>query len=115
MFYILYICVFQIYSFDPANRQSMRLELWQSGRFLSSAILPCYQNGDRKQGYSTTVVLGSDLQYKLSMDGGGRVPTDWIIEFSDTVFGNRWKRDEINLVVEGRNCPSPVHSQHDRR
>jgi len=31
------------------------------------------------------------------------------------VFGNRWTRDEINLVVNGRTCPSPVHSQHDRK
>lgn len=100
------------------NYQNMKLELWQSGKFLSSIILPYYQNGDdpsRKQGYSTTVVLGSDLQYRLSMENGGKVPNDWIIEFSDTVFGNRWTRDEINLIVEGRNCPHPVHSQHDRR
>lgn len=49
------------------------------------------------------------------MEGGGNVPADWIIEFSDTIFGNRWTRDEIDLFVSGRNCPFPVHSQHDRR
>ncbi len=64
---------------------------------------------------------------------GSNVPSDWIIgiicrnsisfsnflsyviEFSDPIFGNRWKRDEIYLIVLGRVCSSPVHSQHDRR
>ena len=36
-------------------------------------------------------------------------------EFSDPIIGNRWKRDEIDLTVAGRNCPYPVNSQHDRR
>ena len=49
------------------------------------------------------------------MENGGAVSSDWIIEFSDVIFGNRWTRDEINLFVSGRNCPTPVHSQHDRR
>ena len=47
--------------------------------------------------------------------GDQSVPRDWIIEFSDVNFGNRWARDEIRLEVVGRNCPSIVHSQHDRR
>ena len=93
----------------------MELELWQYGRRISRVTLPFFQIGDRKQGYSATVIPGLDHQYKLFMTGGGDVPRDWIIEFSDPVFGNRWKRDEINLVVNGRTCPSPVHSQHDRR
>ena len=57
---------------------------------------------------------GLDHQYRLSL-GGGAVPADWIIEFSDPIFGNRWTRDEIDLIVVGRTCPTPVHSQHDRR
>lgn len=96
----------------------MRLELWQDGVLRSSQTLNYFQIGgdpSRKQGYSATVIPGLGHQYRLSMAGGGNVPVDWIIEFSDPIFGNRWTRDEINLVVAGRNCPTPVHSQHDRR
>ena len=93
----------------------MQLELWQSGRLISSVTLPYFQIAQRKQGYSATVIPGLDHSYKLSMTGGGAVSPDWIIEFSDPIFGNRWKRDEIDLAVVGRNCPYPVHSQHDRR
>ena len=96
----------------------MKLELWQSGNLIGSVILRYFQVGDdlmRKQGYSATIIPGLDHKYKLSMADGGNVPSDWIIEFSDPIFGNRWKRDEIDLVVAGRNCPYPVHSQHDRR
>ena len=47
--------------------------------------------------------------------GDQNVPIDWIIEFSDPIFGNRWQKDEIKLEVAGRNCPLIVNSQHDRR
>lgn len=47
--------------------------------------------------------------------GDSNVPSDWIIEFSDTIFGNRWQKDEIILEVAGRNCPQVLSSQHDRR
>ena len=47
--------------------------------------------------------------------GNPNVPKDWIIEFSDIVFGNRWGKDEIKLEVAGRICPQVVNSQHDRR
>jgi hypothetical protein len=47
--------------------------------------------------------------------GDINIPKDWIIEFSDPIFGNRWTKDEIKLEVAGRNCPSIVNSQHDRR
>lgn len=93
----------------------MRLELWQHDRQIGSVTLNFFQIGPKKQGYSATVVPGLDLTYKLSMLGGGSVSSDWIIEFSDPIFGNRWKKDEIHLIVTGRNCPDPVHSQHDRR
>jgi hypothetical protein len=48
-------------------------------------------------------------------NGNENVPIDWIIEFSDSVFGNRWTKDEIKLEVAGRNCPPIINSQHDRR
>lgn len=115
-----FVIFFKIFSFDQrkANNQNMRLELWQNGQMISWQTLNYFQIGDdpsKKQGYSATVIPGLGHQYRLSMASGGNVPADWIIEFSDPVFGNRWTRDEINLVVAGRNCPSPVHSQHDRR
>ncbi|CAF4949646.1 unnamed protein product, partial [Rotaria sp. Silwood1] len=93
----------EIFSFNqnPANHQTMQLELWQFDNLISSVTLKFFQIGDRKQGYSATVVPGLDHKYKLSMTGGGDVSPDWIIEFSDPVFGNRWKRDEIDLVVAG--------------
>jgi len=48
--------------------------------------------------------------------GDPKVPESWIIEFSDTIFGNRFKQqDEIKLTVAGRKCPPIVNSQHDRR
>jgi len=62
-----------------------------------------------------TIIPGLEQTYKLSLLDGSGIPANWSIEFSDTIFGNRWGRDEINLVVAGRNCPSPVHSQHDRK
>ena len=93
----------------------MKLELWQHGDLISSVTLKYFQIGDRKQGYSATVIPGLGHRYRLSMVDGGNVSPDWIIEFSDPIFGNRWKRDEIDLIVVGRSCHYPVHSQHDRR
>ena len=44
------------------------------------------------------------------------LPADWIIEFSDPVFGQRFgAKDEIKLEVPGRTCPTTTTSQHDRR
>ncbi|CAF4040020.1 unnamed protein product [Adineta steineri] len=103
------------YNQNSENHQNMQLELWQFGNRISSVALNFFQIGDKKQGYSATVIPGLDHQYRLSMTDGGNVSPDWIIEFADPIFGNRWKRDEIDLVVAGRNCPYPVHSQHDRR
>jgi hypothetical protein len=47
--------------------------------------------------------------------GDQNVPKDWIIEFSDIVFGNRFDKDEIKLEVVGRKCKEIVDSTHDRR
>lgn len=73
----------------------MKLELWQSGKLIGSVTLFYFQVGDdlmRKQGYSATVVPGLDHTYKLSMDGGGNVPSDWIIgNLSCFLFGLKHK------------------------
>jgi len=62
-----------------------------------------------------TVVPGTTQSYKISMADGSGVPNEWNIEFSDTIFGNRWKADEILLSVVGRNCSQTTSSQHDRQ
>ena len=58
--------------------------------------------------------------YRLSLGTPGSterlpIPADWVVEFSDPVFGNRWQEEEVALVVLGRECGALVSSQHDRR
>ena len=58
------------------------------------------------------------LEYRIALLDGkaGNVPSSWVIEFSDPVFGNRWTADHIHLTVQGRACNlKSVSSQHDRR
>jgi hypothetical protein len=44
------------------------------------------------------------------------IPTDWVVEFSDPVVGNRWGEEYLRLDLKGRDCGSGVvSSQHDRR
>jgi len=81
--------------------------------------VPYFQIGDdpsntRKQGYAMTVVPGLDKSYKLSLNGNA-IPSGWIVEFSDTIFGNRCSPDQINLQVVGKTCPATLTSQHDRQ
>lgn len=103
-----------------ASAPNLKLQLWQNGAMISSVTVPYFQIADDasntgKQGYSMTIVPGLDKEYRLSLENGGAIPAEWAIEFSDLVFGNRWTRDQIKLVVQGRNCPAIVHSHHDRR
>lgn len=75
--------------------------------------------GASKQGYSLPVfLLSSDVSYHISLDrDNSAIPSDWIIEFSDPVMGNRWGEEFVSLSVEGRVCENGgvVSSQHDRR
>jgi hypothetical protein len=103
-----------------ATAPNINVELWQNNAKVSSVQVNYFQIAEdtdhtNKQGYSLTMIPGTQYTYKISLVGGGNIPANWSIEFSDTVFGNRWVRDEVNLVVAGRTCPSPVHSQHDRK
>lgn len=103
-----------------ASAPNVQLELWQNNNKISSQQVNYFQialdsDHTNKQGYSMTIIPGLNQTYKLSLVGGGAIPANWSIEFSDTIMGNRWTRDEINLQVNGRTCPSPVHSQHDRK
>jgi len=96
--------------------KALLIQLYQGGKMISSQNVPFFAIGNTgKQGYAMTVVPGTGQSYKLSMADGSAIPAEWIIEFSDTIFGNRWTPDEILLSVVGRNCPQTVTSQHDRQ
>eukprot|EP00547_Thalassionema_nitzschioides_P005356 CAMPEP_0194200236 /NCGR_PEP_ID=MMETSP0156-20130528/930_1 /TAXON_ID=33649 /ORGANISM="Thalassionema nitzschioides, Strain L26-B" /LENGTH=1934 /DNA_ID=CAMNT_0038925209 /DNA_START=189 /DNA_END=5989 /DNA_ORIENTATION=- len=76
--------------------------------------------GKTKQGYSLPVfVMEDDVSYRLSLDNGNAtdIPSDWVIEFSDAVMGNRWAEEFVNLHVVGRVCENNgvISSQHSRR
>lgn len=71
--------------------------------------------GGMKQGYSLPVIPQLDVSYQLSLDTGGDVPQDWIIEFSDPVIGNRYGAEYLTLTIQGRDCGGIISSQHDRR
>ena len=88
--------------------------------------IPYHQIGDaydtKKQGYSFPVVPlvaeSPNHQYRLALKEDGvikNLPSDWIIEFSDPIYGNRWEAERLKLTVKGRSCPSITTSQHDRR
>jgi hypothetical protein len=105
----------KIYTDDNQNGRKLKVELWQRGSMISSFLMPFHSTGGtRKKGYALPVIPGTDHEYRLSLEGGN-IPKEWIIEFSDPVIGNRWRPDELKLVVAGRSCPSIVTSQHDRR
>jgi len=74
--------------------------------------------GASKQGYSLPVFILDNVSYRLSLDSAdGNIPSDWIIEFSDPVMGNRWGEEFVNLSLEGRECENNgvISSQHSRR
>jgi len=100
---------------QPGGKKLL-LQLYQNGKMISSQPVPFFAIGNTgKQGYAMTVVPGTGQSYQLSMEDGSGIPPEWIIEFSDTIFGNRWTPDEILLKVVGRNCSQTVTSQHDRQ
>eukprot|EP01051_Picozoa_sp_SAG22_P006118 SAG22_NODE_389_length_11276_cov_12.397244_6_plen_1512_part_00 len=45
----------------------------------------------------------------------GDIPSDWVIEFSDNIMGNRFGVETLALDVQGRECGGHVTSQHDRK
>ena len=64
------------------------------------------------------VVPGTDKSYKLSLlSGAGLITSDWVVEFSDTVIGNRWNIEYIYLNLVVRDCGNNglVNSHHDRK
>ncbi len=88
----------------------------------SSQSIGFHQVGDdnqtSKQGYSFPVVPGSDNTYRISLVGSSQnIPSDWVVEFSDWVMGNRWSIEYVNLELQGRICGDNglINSHHDRK
>ena len=72
-----------------------------------------------KQGYSFPIIPGKQHSYRLSLTTeNGNIPSDWVVEFSDYVVGNRFGSVEYtNLSLNGILCglDGLVSSHHDRR
>jgi hypothetical protein len=107
-------------------------DLWLSvsdattGRIITNFTIEYHQVGadasaSAKQGYAFPVLADSRFIYDVSLIkgiSGAPLPADWIVVFSEPVFGNRWLQpDEIILTVTGQpGCTKKrVTSQHDRR
>jgi hypothetical protein len=82
-----------------------------------SQLIPFHYMASEKQGYAFPVIPTSDVSYTVSLTTQDEtIPTDWVVEFSDPVVGNRWGEEYLLLDLKGRNCGSGVvSSQHDRR
>ena len=72
------------------------MQLWQHGERQAQALVDFHRigydattgsGGTKKQGYALPVMAGMGHVYNVSLgeDGGGALPADWIIEFSDPV------------------------------
>jgi hypothetical protein len=114
--------VVKIWTFDmdQTTAPALKVDLWRGASKVFSSTSQLYVIGGttgRKQGYRFPVLHegGGEEQYRLSLADGSDVPADWVIEFSDPVFGNRWEEETLNLQVQGRACGEAVSSQHDRR
>jgi hypothetical protein len=114
---------------DAWNAPGLQVEFWYNKGGVDSQIvytrdtmqvIGFHQIGSTspKQGYSLPVMAGIEHSYRLSLTTGDQeVPSDWIVEFSDTVMGNIYSVEHTNLSLNGRSCGSNglVSSQHDRR
>jgi hypothetical protein len=136
------------HSLRKSTSKNLRVEMWltaktaeeQNSRAADYTMdLPIHIIGDdgdpvkddakqpqNKQGYSLPVIpitpnVLMTHSYRISLGNNlSPIPTDWIIEFSDPVFGHRWNEEKIRLNVVGRQCgPNSgtliVSSQHDRK
>ena len=105
---------------------NLQVEFWynqggvesQTGSSTSSQIIEFHEIAS-KQGYSFPVIPGKEHSYRLSLTtANGTIPSDWVIEFSDVIVGNRFGSVEYtNLSLNGILCGSDglVSSHHDRR
>ncbi len=111
----------KIYSHGLVNdgtAPSLRVEVEFLGNAFStdvSQLIPFHEAD--QQGYSFPVIPSSDVSYTVSLTtADGNIPTDWVVEFSDPVIGNRWGVEYLLLDMRGRDCGSGVvSSHHDRR
>jgi len=85
-----------------------------SGELISTFSIPVHITNTKKQGFVLPVIPGSDFSYRLRLDTGD-IPVEWVIDFGDMAVSNRWGVEELRLEVQGRECPSVVKSDHDRR
>ena len=110
-----------------STASTMLLQAWFNGRSSSntphsSQNVGFHQVGNdnqtKKQGYSFPVIPGSENTYRISLVGASQnIPSDWVVEFSDWVMGNRWAIEYVNLELQGRTCGDNglINSHHDRR
>ena len=111
----------RIYTYGLVNSTAPQLtvQLWQSGAKVSEQLILFHHIGadgaSKKQGYAFPVVAGLGHEYRLAQANGSDIPSDWIVEFSDPVIGNRWGKDLLALTVAGWDCGSQIDSSHDRR
>ena len=113
---------------EPWTAPDVKVEFWfMRGGGVDSQVTPpdstqvigFHQIGSDspKQGFSFPVIPGTEHSYRLSLaTGDGQIPSDWIVEFSDPVMGNRYSEEYTYLSLNGRRCGSNglVSSQHDR-
>ena len=101
-----------------ATAPDMTIQVYQDANLVSEGVVQWWKVAEDgqtlKQGFPMTVVLGEDLRYSLSLSDGTDVPSDWVVEFSDPIMGNRFGVETIHLDIQGREC-GVVTSQHDRR
>jgi len=112
----------KVYSQGLLSNSAPQLKVDVSRGFSASQNIGFHQTGGdhqtEKQGYSLPVIPGTDQTYTLSLLGGGDIPSNWVIEFSDVVIGNRWNMEYIYLNLQGRSCGNNdglVSSHHDRK
>jgi len=106
------------------KHSDIKLEIYETFnyRWITNFTIPYHQIGDdysgtNKQGYAFPVISGTKYTYKISLNEfQPEIPLSWNIEFSEQIFGNRWKHDELLLTVVGQKCnKKKITSQHDRR
>lgn len=96
--------------------KALRVELWQGGVRKSTLLMPFHQVGStKKQGYALPVAIGLGHEYRIDLEDSAPIPAEWILEFSEPLFGYRWGEETLQLRVAGRDCGAYVSSQHDRR
>lgn len=85
----------------------LRISVLQGGTTVSQQAVSRWRTGQTlKQGYGFAVVLDSSLQYRITLASGGRIPADWVVEFSDPIMGNRFGVEHVRLDIPGRPVPS---------